>query len=167
MPSRIFPPKTSNSLRRVLLSLAAAALIALGLRVASEQTAIAASATTCLALGACAVGLWLHCRRHTTAWRAAWALLAVALVIETLEVTHAAVNGLPKTYPAATDWASAVCALVAAIAVGILLSTRARGRAIDAMLEGATIAAALTYVAWLWGVGRGVDDGHALAALLT
>jgi diguanylate cyclase (GGDEF)-like protein len=158
--------RRSKWVRQILLSLVAVVVIAVGLRVAASRAFLTATATTVLALGAFALGLWLHLRRHGRSWRVAWSVLGCALAVQVVATTCAAAVGLPSTYPASIDWISAVCAVAATAAVGQLLSTRARGRAIDALLEGSVLAVSCTYLAWAWAATRGIGQTEALEALV-
>ncbi|HEV7524783.1 MAG TPA: hypothetical protein VGP92_07450, partial [Acidimicrobiia bacterium] len=138
--------------RQALLSVVVIAVLAIVLRVAAAAGPPAATVTTIVALGACATGLRMHRQDRGRTWRISWALLAVALALLTVSTTGAAFGGLPTVYPASIDWLGVVCALLAIVALGALLSSRAPGRAVDAALEGALIASACTYLPWAWAV---------------
>src|SRR5262249_35823693 len=135
--------KPRSAVPRLLASAFVIASIAIVLRVTVAQPVVAASAATVLALGVLATGLWMHGRGHRRTWRTAWALLALSLAVQAVSTAWVTISAPTSTYPDAHVWIGVVCALVAACALGILLSTRARGRAIDAALEGAIISGTL------------------------
>jgi diguanylate cyclase (GGDEF)-like protein len=152
--------------RQIFLSIIAVALIAGGLRAAAAQALPSAIAATVLALGAFALGMSRHRSRHSRSWRAAWSILGLALAVQTVATVVAACSGLPSMYPAPLDWVGAMCALSAACALGGLLSTRVRGRAVDAALEGSIIAVSCAYLTWAWAITRGIDQAQALATVV-
>ncbi|HET9729637.1 MAG TPA: hypothetical protein VFR41_09470, partial [Acidimicrobiia bacterium] len=153
------------SSRRLLLTASAILIIAITVRSAGHEKALATSIATCIALAAFAAGLWLHCRSHRRAWRVAWSLLGLALAVQTLATTLTAAGRWPTAYPAPIDNVGAIGALAAAMAFAILLSTRLRGKAVDALLEGSIIAASSVSIVWTWAVARGISSGHALTVL--
>jgi diguanylate cyclase (GGDEF)-like protein len=140
--------------------------IGLTLRVIASATLLSASVATVVAVGCSALGLWLRGRHHSPEWRAAWALLCAALAAQSLLTLHSALVGFQAAYPVRTDWAQVVCALVATTAMGRLLATRARGRAIDVVLEALLLSLATLFLPWVWAISRGTAPAHAAAVLV-
>ena len=151
--------------RHLALSALVVAILAVGLRTAAIDPVVAASAATVVALAALAFGLFWHGRHHGRRWQLMWVLLAGSVAVQAVATTRAAFDGLPTRYPDTIDWISVACAVVAALALAGLLSIRARGCALDAVLEGALIGAVCLYLPWVWAVTQGMGQREALAVL--
>jgi diguanylate cyclase (GGDEF)-like protein len=154
------------ALRRGVASLAVVALLGVLLRGAALQGTVVASGATVVALGSFGVGSWLHGREHARSWRLSWALLGIALAIATITTVATAQSGSTDSFPVAGDWALAGCAIIAALALGILISTRSRGLAVDVVFEGCIVAISGAAVVSLWAGIRGVSLCDAIGAVL-
>ena len=93
-------------------------------------------------------------------------MLSLSLAVATVATTATTVGGQPTSYPVPLDWIGVACGLLALVAVCLLLRTRTRGRAVDALLEGVLIASAFVYFPWAWAGTRGTGQLAAAAALI-